>query len=138
MDHFAHSERSPISRFTSQGAEIDSVIDVRAIFQQGHRDLKVEELSAMLLPRKGRFGLIDYEKAFTPNLKAGPNIFDLRGIDRAQGAMIVVRPDQHVANVLPLDATEALTEFFERFMLDQAANHAMPQPRTILEDITNG
>ena len=61
----------------------------------------------MLVPRKGRFGLVDYEKAYTPDLKNGPDIFDLRCIDRER-AMIVVRPDQHVANVLPLDAYDAL------------------------------
>lgn len=119
MDHLAGSERSPIRRFTPDGADIDSVIDVRAIFQQGHRDLKVEELPSLLAPRKGRFGLVDYEKAFTPDLKNGLDIFDLRGIDRTGGAMVVVRPDQHVAHVLPLDAYEALVGFFEQFMLDQ-------------------
>jgi phenol 2-monooxygenase len=119
MDHLAQSKRSPIRRFTPHGADIDSVIDVRGIFQQGHRDLKVEELPSMLVPRKGRFELVDYEKAYTPDLKNGPDIFDLRGIDRERGAMIVVRPDQHVANVLPLDAYEALADFFGQFMLDQ-------------------
>jgi len=119
MDDLARSERSPIRRFTPRGADIDSVIDVRGIFQQGHRDLKVEDLPAMLLPRKGRFGLVDYEKAYTPDLRHGPDIFDLRGIDRARGAMIVVRPDQHVAHVLPLDAHDALSGFFGQFMLDQ-------------------
>ena len=105
--------RSAASRPT--GADIDSVIDVRAVFQQGHRDLKVEELPSMLLPRKGRFGLIDYEKAFAPDLKNGPDIFDLRGIDREQGAIVVVRPDQYVANVLPLDAHDELAAFFGGF-----------------------
>jgi phenol 2-monooxygenase len=122
MDQLAHSERSPVRRFTPPGADIDSVIDVRAVFQHGHRELKVEELPPMLLPRKGRFGLIDYEKAYTPDLKNGPDIFDLRGIDRAHGAMVVVRPDQYVANVLPLDAFDALADFFGQFLLDQ---HAM-------------
>lgn len=119
MDDLAQSGRSPVRRFTPQGADIDSVIDVRAIFQQGHRDLKVEELPPMLLPRKGRFGLIDYEKAYTPDHKNGPDIFDLRGIDRGQGAMVVVRPDQHVATVLPLDACDALADFFGQFLIDQ-------------------
>lgn len=119
MAYLAQSERSPIRRYTPAGADIDSVIDVRAIFQQAHRDLKVEALPAMLLPRKGRFGLVDYEKAFTPDLRDGPDIFDLRGINRAEGAMVIVRPDQHVAQVLPLDATDALAEFFARFMLDR-------------------
>jgi phenol 2-monooxygenase len=33
--------------------------------------------------------------------------------------MVVVRPDQHVANVLPLDAHAELTAFLGRFMLDR-------------------
>ncbi len=122
MDVLADSEQSPVCRFTPKGADIDSVIDVRAIFQQRHRDLKVEDLPSLLLPLKGRFGLIDYEKAYTPDLKSGLDIFDLRGIDRERGAIVVVRPDQHVANVLPLDAHAELTAFFERFMLETAAD----------------
>ena len=113
------SEKSPIRRFTPKGVDIDSVIDVRAVFQQGHRDLKVEDLPRILLPRKGRFGLIDYEKAYTPDLKNGLDIFDVRGIDREKGAIVVVRPDQHVANVLPLDAHDELAAFFGEFLLDR-------------------
>ena len=64
------------------------------------------------MPRKGCFGLIDYEKAYCPDLKNGPDIFDLRGIDRERGAMVVVRPDQYVSNVLPLDAHDELAAFF--------------------------
>ncbi len=115
----ADSPKSPLRRFTPMGADIDSVIDVRAIFQQGHRDLKVQDLPSALLPRKGSFGLIDYEKAYCPDLKDGPDIFDRRGIDRAKGAMVVVRPDQYVSNVLPLDAHDELVAFFGRFMLDR-------------------
>ena len=112
-------EGSPVRRFTPAGADLDSVIDVRAIFQQGHRDLKVEDLPPLLLPRKGRFGLVDYEKAYTPDLKNGPDVFDLRGIDREKGALVVVRPDQFVATVLPLDAHDELLAFFARFLLDR-------------------
>ena len=117
-DFLGTSAHSPLRRFTRTDADIDSVIDVRAVFQQGHRDLRVEELPAILLPRKGRFGLIDYEKAYSPDLKNGIDVFDLRGIDRENGAIVVVRPDQYVANVLPLDARDALTEFFEAFLLE--------------------
>jgi phenol 2-monooxygenase len=117
----ADSPASPIVRFTPTGTEvdIDSVIDVRAIFQQGHRDLQVEALPSILLPRKGCFGLVDYEKTYCPDFKNGTDIFDLRGIDRAKGAMVVVRPDQYVSNVLPLDAHDELTAFFTRSLLDR-------------------
>src|ERR1700694_5163685 len=80
---------------------------------------RVEELPSILLPRKGRFGLIDYEKAYCPDLKNGPDIFELRGIDREKGAIVVVRPDQYVSNVLPLDAHDELTAYFGRFLLDR-------------------
>ena len=107
--------RVPLPTLEAAG---NSVIDVRAIFQRWHRDLKVEDLPALLLPRKGRFGLIDYEKAFTPDLKNGPDIFDLRGVDRDAGCMVVVRPDQYVAHVLPLDGHEALAGFFAGILID--------------------
>jgi phenol 2-monooxygenase len=112
------SDQSPVRRHTPAAANIDSVIDVRAVFQQGHRDLKVEDLPPFLLPRKGRFGLIDYEKVYTADHKNGPDIFILRGVDRAKGALVVVRPDQYVANVLPLDAHEPLASYFAAFMLE--------------------
>ncbi len=108
--------RSPVRLHTPHGSDVDSVIDVRGIYQQGHRTLKVGDLPPMLAPRKGRFGLVDYEKAFTPDLKVGPDLFDLRGIDRERGALVVVRPDQFVANVLPLDAYDALAAFFARIL----------------------
>ncbi|NIM42974.1 MAG: 3-hydroxybenzoate 4-monooxygenase [Hydrogenophaga sp.] len=117
LAHFLdQSADSPMRRFTPAGADIDSVIDLRAIFQQGHRELEVDKLPPLLLPRKGRFGLIDYEKVFCPDLKNGPDIFTLRGIDRGRGALVVVRPDQYVANVLPLEAHEELSAFFGRFL----------------------
>ena len=116
---FLGSSRSPVARFTPTGREIDSAIDVRAVFQQPHAALRLEDQKPILLPRKGRFGLIDYEKIYAPDLAGGRDIFDLRGIDRAGGAMIVVRPDQHVAQILPLDAWSELVTFFAAFLLDQ-------------------
>jgi phenol 2-monooxygenase len=114
---FLASEASPVSRYTPAGAEPDSVIDVRAVFQQGHRDLAVDAMAPVLLPRKGRFGVIDYEKVFCPDPRAG-DIFDVRRVDREAGCVVVVRPDHYVAHVLPLDAHEALVEFFAGILID--------------------
>ncbi|WP_100499799.1 FAD-binding monooxygenase [Geodermatophilus chilensis] len=111
------SEQSPLVRFTPPGADPDSVIDVRAVFQQGHRDLTVDALPPVLLPRKGRFGLVDYEKAYCPDPRAG-DVFHLRGIDRDQGCMVVVRPDQYVSHVLPLDGHQALDDFLSGILTD--------------------
>ena len=88
-----HLAQSLVPRYTPTGADRDAVFDVRAVLQQHHRDLRLEDLPSLLLPRKGRYGLIDYEKAFAPDWTTGADdIFDLRGIDREQGALVVVRP----------------------------------------------
>ncbi|MCK1360507.1 FAD-binding monooxygenase [Bradyrhizobium sp. 199] len=113
----ADSRDSPVRRYTPDGADIDSLIDLRAVFQQGHRELAIEAMPPLLLPRKGRYGLRDYEKMFCPDLKSGHDVFTMRGIDRTAGCLVVVRPDQYVANVLPLDDFAALASYFDGFML---------------------
>lgn len=107
---------SPIRAYTPAGADIDSVIDLRAVFQQPVREIEVGEMPALLVPQKGKYGLRDYEKMFCPDFGAGRHIYDLRGIDRQRGCLVIVRPDQYVANVLPLGDFEGLAAFFERFM----------------------
>ncbi len=111
------SPQSPVRRYTPKGEDVDSFIDVRAVFQQGHRELKIEDMPAFLLPAKGRYGLRDYEKMFCPDLKSQKDVFDMRGVSRERGCMVVVRPDQYVAHVLPLDAFGDLTAFFDGFMV---------------------
>ncbi len=114
------SPHSPVLRCTAAGEDIDAVIDVRAVFQQPHRELALEAMHPFLVPAKGRYGLRDYEKMFCPDFKGGSDIFDMRGIDRAHGCMVVVRPDQHVADVLPLSAHEELYEYFSRILRQRA------------------
>ncbi|MEL7154971.1 MAG: FAD-dependent monooxygenase, partial [Actinomycetota bacterium] len=121
----ADDPRSPVLRYTPAGADVDAVFDLRAVIQQPHDQLTVADVPELLVPRVGRHGLIDYEKVFCAEPGPGPDIFDQRNIDRARGALVVVRPDQHVANVLALDAVDRLADFFDRFLL---VPEAAPQP----------
>jgi phenol 2-monooxygenase len=118
-DFLANDRASPIRKYTRQDEDIDAVIDVRAVFQQAHRELAIEAMPALLLPQKGRYGLHDYEKVFCADLASGRDIFAMRGIDRKAGCMIVVRPDQYVAQVLPIDGYGQLASYFDRFMQPQ-------------------
>jgi phenol 2-monooxygenase len=112
--HFlAEDASSPVVKYTPESADIDSVIDVYGVFQQ--RDLAIEDMPDYLWPAKGKYGLRDYEKVF--HAEEGNDIFEQRGVDRSSGCMVVVRPDQHVANILPLTAHRELTEFFDEFMI---------------------
>ncbi|KAI7011350.1 hypothetical protein KC366_g16829 [Hortaea werneckii] len=48
-----------------EGEDIDSQIDIRAILPLSRQDLPITSLPPLLLPKKGRFGIQDYEKVFT-------------------------------------------------------------------------
>jgi len=106
-----------LPRYTPKGKDPDSVIDLRAVFQTGHRQMRLEVLPGALLPAKGKYGLIDYEKVYCATGETRSDIYDMRGIDRAHGALVVLRPDQHVAQVLPLSGIRELGDFLAGFML---------------------
>ncbi|RKF20507.1 3-hydroxybenzoate 4-monooxygenase [Altericroceibacterium spongiae] len=116
-DFLENSGLSPVWRHTGPDEDIDAVIDVRAVFQQGFRSLEHAAMPSLLRPKKGIYGLPDYEKVFCADVKSGEDIFALRDIDRAEGCVVIVRPDQYVSHVLPLSAHNELSRFFAGFLL---------------------
>lgn len=115
-DWLANDPASPVVRHTRPGEDIDAIIDVRAIFQPTFDQLDYGHMPALFKPKTGKLGLMDHEKIFCVDHKGAGDIFDMRGIDRERGCIIVVRPDQYVAHVLPLDGFAALSAFFARIL----------------------
>lgn len=116
-DFLENSNNSPIKKHTKKDEDIDSVISVYGIFQQKHHNLEIEDLPSLLKPKIGKYGVTDYEKMYSPDFKNDNNIFDMRGINKNTGCIVIVRPDQYVAHILPLDAYEELEKFFDGFLL---------------------
>jgi phenol 2-monooxygenase len=114
------SPESPVTRHTPEGAEVDAVFDVKAIYQQPFEDVDILRVPEVFLPKVGPFGLTDWEKVYAaaPSAWCKSDIFEERGLSR-DGVVVVVRPDQYVAAVLPLTATAELAGFFAGVMLPQ-------------------
>ena len=114
LSRFAHwlgtSSDSPVVRFTPEDGDDDAVFDVKVIYQQTHPEVDINQVPKVFKPTVGPFELLDYNNAF--GVIEGEDIFDIRQIDR-DGAVVIVRPDQYVAHVLPLEATEELAHFFD-------------------------
>ena len=113
LDFLANDASSPVLKYTPKGSDIDSVIDTYAVFQQ--QELSMHDLHDYLWPAKGKYGLRDYEKVL--HSLAGNDVFDLHGIDRSSGCVVIVRPDQHIASILPVTAHAELSKFFDAFMI---------------------
>jgi phenol 2-monooxygenase len=101
---------------TPEGSDIDSVFDIKVVYQQSHTGVDISRVPDAFLPKTGPYELTDYEKLYAADPEH--DIFELRGMSRG-GAVVVVRPDQYVANVLPLTATEELAAFFRQILLVQ-------------------
>jgi phenol 2-monooxygenase len=102
------SPDSPLA-YTPDGLDVDAWFDVKVIYQQGWQGVDLGAVPDAFLPRTGEFSLIDYEKVYATDPEH--DVFQEREIDRT-GAIVVVRPDQYVANVLPLTAPAELAAFF--------------------------
>ena len=121
-------DASAINRFTPQSTDMDSVFDIYAVTQQSQTEVDINALPKLVQPAKGIFGLTDYEKVFSaektngsllgniPGLEATQDIYDLREIDRTRGAVVIVRPDQYIGHVLPLEDYEAFDAYFAAFL----------------------
>ncbi|MDF9751295.1 FAD-binding monooxygenase [Arthrobacter sp. ES3-54] len=114
----ANAPDSPLAA-TPAGADRDAWFDVKVIYQQDHTGIDIGSVPAVFKPEVGPFKLPYLEKVYATDPTA--DIFELRGIDRG-GVVVVVRPDQYVANVLPLTATAELAAFFAPLL--RAGNRA--------------
>ncbi len=110
----ADGQDSPVRAHTPAGSERDSVLDVKVVLQQRHADVDLAQVPGIFLPRTGPFELVDHEKVFATD--PAEDVFEERGVDRT-GCVVVVRPDQYVAALLPLDATAELAAFFRQHLL---------------------
>ncbi|MCZ9881998.1 FAD-binding monooxygenase [Arthrobacter sp. B2a2-09] len=104
----ANAPDSPLAA-TPSGADRDAWFDVKVIYQQEHTSVDIGAVPEAFKPQVGPFKLTYLENVYGTDPSA--DIFELRGLDRG-GVVVVVRPDQYVANVLPLTATTELAAFF--------------------------
>lgn len=106
----AEDPASPLVKHTKPGDDIDSVFDVKVIYQQAHRDFDVTEAPKAFRPECGPHKIEDWNQVY--GVIPDEDIFDIRGISR-DGAVIIVRPDMYVSHIAGLEDTESIANFFD-------------------------
>jgi len=114
---WAKDPASPRVRFTPAGGDEDAVFDTKVIYQQDYTRVEPGDVPAAFQPVKVPYGIVDINEIFAAG--HGRDIFRDREISR-DGAIVIVRPDQYVAGVVPLTAREELSDFFDGNMLPPA------------------
>lgn len=109
-DWLANDPASPFVRHRRAGEDVDAQIEPNVVYQQDHTAFDCTDVPPIFRPESGELGLEYWEKIYAT--LPDDDIFEARGISR-DGAVVVVRPDQYVAAVLPLDGTEELAAYFD-------------------------
>ncbi|WP_282846158.1 FAD-dependent monooxygenase [Microbacterium oxydans] len=118
LSAWAEQAAPVFARFTPTDADVDAVFDVKAVYQQPFEEVEVTSAPELFQPKTGPLGLTDWEKVYAagPSKWTETDIFTARELSR-DGVVVVVRPDQYVAAILPLDETAELSEFLEGALL---------------------
>ena len=107
---------SPLVRFRREGHDLDALIELSVTYQQNHTEFSFPDVPTVFRPHVGEFDLEYVEKIFAAMPEE--DIYDERGISR-DGAVVVVRPDQYVSGIFPLDAHAEIGEFFAGVFLPE-------------------
>ncbi|MEY4421218.1 MAG: hypothetical protein RLZZ498_1814, partial [Pseudomonadota bacterium] len=108
---------SPRVMYTPQDGDTDAIFDTKVIYQQDYTEVEPGHVPEAFKPVKTPFGLVDVNQIFASG--HGRDIFRDRGI-HCDGAVVVVRPDQYVAGIFPLQARDELSAFFAQHLLPVA------------------
>lgn len=119
VTRWAEQMQQVIDTFSPEEEDDNAYFDIKVVYQQPYHDFEVLDAPALFRPRVGKFNVPHWEAVWTARKgENGKDIFDERGISR-DGAVVIVRPDQYVGAVLPLDQPELTAKYFEKALLPQ-------------------
>lgn len=118
---WSNDQHSPLNTHVPQGDDPESLFDVKAIYPHDYTEIELTQVPDAFKPAGGPLGLVNVNNSFAQGTtwRTPADFYGERGISDT-GCVIVVRPDQYVANILPLTATDELAEFFRGFLLDRS------------------
>ncbi|APT93525.1 phenol 2-monooxygenase [Corynebacterium phocae] len=102
-----------VEKYTPEHGDPNDWLDIKVIYQQtNHHDYEVLDAPRLFRPFNGELCVPNWENVYNA-LPAEKDIFNAREISR-DGAVVIVRPDQYVGAVLPLNDPAAVEAYFTK------------------------
>nr|ABK64179.1 phenol hydroxylase [Candida tropicalis] len=122
-----------LKKFTPLNAFQDSVIDIITIHNNNRHEVEIFDFPNFTHPLDYKHRC-DYWKLYSGKgdtyHEGKINMYDDYGIDPKHGVILVIRPDSHVAKVVPfsIDGLKQVDEYFKKFRIDQSNNVLASKP----------
>lgn len=110
------SPTSFIHKYTPAGKPRNSVFDVLTIHSAPRIEVELADFPTALRPEHEYWSLFVDDK---PHHEPHPQAYKNYGVDPKKGAVIVVRPDQYVAQIVDLAETDKIEKFLSGCFIEQ-------------------
>ncbi|KAH7143556.1 FAD binding domain-containing protein [Dactylonectria macrodidyma] len=125
LDSLCEAMASPssfLNRFRPAGSRYDSVIEVLTVHAAKRADVDIFNFAEVLRPYDEVDGW-DYNKIFVDDEsyhEGHGQLYENFGIDRGEGCVVILRPDQYISYLGKIDNYKSIDGFFSGFMLPQS------------------
>ncbi|KAF9895072.1 hypothetical protein FE257_004701 [Aspergillus nanangensis] len=116
-----------LRRFTPEGAKYDSVIELLTVHAAPRTSVTIFDFPEAFRPYDELDGW-DYWKIFVDDQsyhEGHGQMYDTFEVDREKGCVVIIRPDQYISYVGPLEDYETVDGFFSTFMVSQQTGSAI-------------
>ena len=113
-----------VRRFTPKGNKVDSVFEILAVHSGRRQQTTIFDFPEIFRNFDERDGW-DYSKISVDDQsyhEGHGHIYDNFGIDPEVGCVVILRPDQYISYIGPVDDYDTLDKFFSGFMIPQDAS----------------
>jgi phenol 2-monooxygenase len=113
-----------LKRITPAGEPIDSIIELITLHLSPRKLTSIFDFPPLLRPFDEEKGW-DYDKIFVDDETyhhGHGQAYRQSGVDPQQGAVVVVRPDQHIAYVGNIEDVKSLEQYFLSVLFDKSQN----------------
>jgi phenol 2-monooxygenase len=122
------STDSFLKRFTPTHARYDAIIELLVVHAAPRSSVTVFDFPEAFRPYDEMDGW-DYWKIFVDDEsyhEGHGELYENFGIDCEEGCSIIIRPDQYLSYVGPMDAYDEIDRFFSGFMVHQSNDKDLP------------
>lgn len=108
-----------LRRYTPQGARYDSIFELLTVHAAPRVETSIFDFHEVFRPFDPQRGW-DYWKIYVDDEsyhEGHGQIYRNYGIDSATGCTVIIRPDQYISYIGPVDDYDALDRFFTSFMI---------------------
>ncbi|KAK1969778.1 FAD binding domain-containing protein [Colletotrichum sublineola] len=109
-----------LRRFTDTQRETNGFLNPILVSKSDRKRLDDKKIPKLFMPYTGKWGVKCLQNIFVDDesYHAGHGqAYAKYGVDPEAGAMVLIRPDQYISGIYALESTDAITTFFESFLV---------------------